>query len=239
MLAFVKTDIGLVREVNEDYYAFQPPQLFVVADGMGGHVAGEIASKLAVSSIVDYLATPFNEGQIEEHLTRAVHLANDRIYEQSQQGRQYLGMGTTVTACYVVGSRIYWAHVGDSRMYLLRGGELCQVTDDHSLVGELMRNGSITKAEAQVHPQRNILTRAVGTSSTVIVDSGFVEWAPDDRLLLCTDGLTGLVSEDKIAEIAGTAPLTQEKADQLVGQALSAGGYDNITVILAEYSGEE
>ena len=119
MLAFVKTDIGLVREVNEDHYAFQPPNLFVVADGMGGHVAGEIASKLAINTIVEYVHNQFDGEYIQKMLENAVQLANQHIYEQSQQGRQYLGMGTTVTACYIAGTTIFWAHVGDSRMYIL------------------------------------------------------------------------------------------------------------------------
>lgn len=240
MLAFVKTDIGLVREVNEDQFAFQPPNLFVVADGMGGHVAGEIASKLAVTTIAQYIKEHFDGEHIEQMLEEAVHLANQHIYERSQQGRQYLGMGTTVTACYVVDNLLYWAHVGDSRMYLLQGSELKQITDDHSLVGELLRNGTITKAEAAVHPQRNILTRAVGTSSKILVDSGHLEWKKTDVMLLCTDGLSGLVAEDKISELLIAAREDGQSAIEcLVQQALTAGGHDNITVILAHYTGED
>lgn len=239
MLAFVKTDIGLVREVNEDHYAFEPPHLFVVADGMGGHVAGEIASKLAISTIIEYVQQQFDGEHIQKMLESAVHLANQHIYERSQQGRQYLGMGTTVTACYVAGSSIYWAHVGDSRMYLLHDKMLRQITDDHSLVGELLRNGTITKEEAAVHPQRNILTRAVGTSSKILVDSGQFNWDMTDVLLLCTDGLSGLVGEDQIITLLEQSRLDgQASIDSLVQQALDAGGYDNITTILVHYTGE-
>ncbi|MDU2066296.1 MAG: Stp1/IreP family PP2C-type Ser/Thr phosphatase [Sporomusaceae bacterium] len=238
MLAFVKTDIGLVREVNEDHYAFEPPELLVVADGMGGHVAGEIASQLAISTIVEYLRQPFAANKTQQELEKALHLANEKIYERSQQGRQYLGMGTTVTACYILGQKIYWAHVGDSRMYLMQQGLLRQVTEDHSLVGELLRQGSITKAEADVHPQRNILTRAVGTSSKILVDSGCAQWEPSDYLLLCTDGLTGLVSETAIAQMISTESISQNTVDSLVQAALTAGGYDNVTVILAQNEGE-
>ncbi len=239
MLAFVKTDIGLVREVNEDHYAFKPPSLFIVADGMGGHVAGEIASKLAVDTMIEYIDQQPVDENIQIMLGNAVQLANQHIFERSQQGRQYLGMGTTVTACYVTDNKLYWAHVGDSRMYLLHGNELRQITDDHSLVGELLRNGTITKAEATVHPQRNILTRAVGTSSKILVDSGHLEWEKTDVLLLCTDGLSGLVGEDQIISLLKSARLDGQAAvNRLVQQALDAGGYDNITVILAHYTGE-
>jgi len=239
VLAFVKTDIGLVREVNEDHYAFQPPNLFVVADGMGGHVAGEIASKLAINTIVEYVHNQFDGEYIQKMLENAVQLANQHIYEQSQQGRQYLGMGTTVTACYIAGTTIFWAHVGDSRMYILSDAVLRQITDDHSLVGELLRNGSITKAEAAVHPQRNILTRAVGTSSKILVDSGQLTWKSEDVLLLCTDGLSGLVSEEQIKSLLEQSRLNGQAAvDSLLQQALDAGGHDNITMILAHCTGE-
>lgn len=239
MLAFVKTDIGLVREMNEDHYAFQPPNLFVVADGMGGHVAGEIASKLAISAIVEYVNDQFDAEHIQKMLENAVHVANQQIYDRSQQGRQYLGMGTTVTACYVVDTSIYWAHVGDSRMYILHDKNLSQITDDHSLVGELLRNGTISKEEAAVHPQRNILTRAVGTSSKILVDSGKLSWGMEDVLLLCTDGLSALVGEDQISTLLAQSRFDgQVVVDSLVQQALDAGGYDNITTILAHYTGE-
>jgi protein phosphatase len=239
VLAFVKTDIGLVREVNEDQYVFQPPHLFVVADGMGGHVAGEIASTLAVNTIVEYVHDQFDEEHIQTMLESAVHLANQHIYERSQQGRQYLGMGTTVTACYVVDTTIYWAHVGDSRMYILHDNKLRQITDDHSLVGELLRNGTITKEEAAVHPQRNILTRAVGTSSKILVDSGTFNWEITDVLLLCTDGLSGLVEEAQLSTLLEQSRLDGQAAiDSLIQRALDAGGYDNITTILVHYSGE-
>jgi len=172
-------------------------------------------------------------------LENAVQLANQHIYEQSQQGRQYLGMGTTVTACYIVGTTIFWAHVGDSRMYILSDIVLRQITDDHSLVGELLRNGSITKAEAAVHPQRNILTRAVGTSSKILVDSGQLTWKSEDVLLLCTDGLSGLVSEEQIRLQLEQSRLNGQAAvDSLLQQALDAGGHDNITMILAHCTGE-
>jgi len=232
--AFAKSDIGRVRESNEDSFLCLSP-LFVVADGMGGHVAGEIASKMATDIIKrciiknEYLKDPALA------LAEAVGDANTEVYRLSQENDQYAGMGTTVTAAYFDDNKIYWCHVGDSRIYLIRDNQLTQITPDHSLVGELVRSGNITPEEALIHPQRNILTRAVGTGETVSSESGIIDCLPGDMLLLCTDGLTNMVREEKILEVIRIADKDSALAlETLVQLANSAGGVDNITAILVQ-----
>ena len=235
MLAFAQSDIGMVRKTNEDSYVFSPPHLFVVADGMGGHVAGEIASNLGASTIQEYIKKSEQPSDWEQTLKEAIIQANAIIYQMSQSKSECLGMGTTVTAVYADSTEICWSHVGDSRLYLIRENELNQITSDHSLVWELMQSGSITSAEAQVHPHRNILTRAVGTSDIICVDSGKFSWQPGDSLLLCTDGLTNMLSEETILQICSQLDNPQTIVNTLVEQARQAGGYDNITAILIQY----
>lgn len=233
MLAHVISDIGLVRETNEDSYICDPPHLFIVADGMGGHVAGEIASKLAINTVNSYIQEHAGKDNLDILLKEAIIQANTSIYQMALSKEEFSGMGTTVTASYIDGETIYWGHVGDSRMYLFRNGKLNQLTNDHSLVWELVQSGNITRDEAHVHPKRNMLTRAVGTSCLITVDTGFVTWRPGDVILLCTDGLTNMVSEQEICTLmqqkdCDTASLVR----QLVDRAKGAGGFDNITVIL-------
>ncbi len=235
MLAFAQTDIGMVRKTNEDSYAFLPPQLFVVADGMGGHVAGEIASNLGVTTIEEYIKKIAPPADWQQILKDAISKANSIIYQMSQAKSECAGMGTTVTAIYADNTQIHWGHVGDSRLYLIKENQLQQITSDHSLVWELVQSGSITSAEAQVHPHRNILTRAVGTSDTLTVDSGRFSWQPGDSLLLCTDGLTNMLSEETILAICTQSAPPQTIVNTLVEQAKQAGGYDNITAVLVQY----
>lgn len=233
MLAHVISDIGLVRETNEDSYICDPPHLFIVADGMGGHVAGEIASKLAISTVNAYIQEHVGKDNLEILLKDAIIQANTSIYQMALSKEEFSGMGTTVTASYIDGDIIYWGHVGDSRMYLLRNGKLNQLTNDHSLVWELVQSGNITRDEAYVHPKRNLLTRAVGTSCLITVDTGFVQWKPGDIVLMCTDGLTNMVSEQNICTLMQRTDCEISSiVEQLVNQAKDAGGFDNITVIL-------
>ncbi|MBP2658884.1 MAG: protein serine/threonine phosphatase [Firmicutes bacterium] len=233
MLAHVISDIGLVRETNEDSYICDPPHLFIVADGMGGHVAGEIASKLAISTVNGYIQEHVGKDNLEILLKDAIIQANTSIYQMALSKEEFSGMGTTVTASYIDGDTIYWGHVGDSRMYLLRNGKLNQLTNDHSLVWELVQSGNITRDEAYVHPKRNLLTRAVGTSCLITVDTGFVQWKPGDIVLMCTDGLTNMVSEQNICTLMQRKDCEISSiVEQLVNQAKDAGGFDNITVIL-------
>jgi serine/threonine protein phosphatase PrpC len=235
MLAFAQTDIGMVRKTNEDSYVFLPPQLFVVADGMGGHVAGEIASNLGVTTIEEYIKKITPPTDWQQILKDAIIKANSIIYQMSQSKSECAGMGTTVTAIYADNTQIHWGHVGDSRLYLIKENQLQQITSDHSLVWELVQSGSITSDEAQVHPHRNILTRAVGTSDTLTVDSGRFSWQPGDSLLLCTDGLTNMLSEETILAICIQSASPQTIVNTLVEQAKQAGGYDNITAVLVQY----
>ena len=227
------SDIGLVRGTNEDSYICEPPHLFVVADGMGGHAAGEIASRLAASTVSRYIGENAGANNYEELLKQAIIQANTSIYQLSQSKEDFNGMGTTVTAVYVDGDTIYWGHVGDSRIYLLRNKEFSQLTNDHSLVWELVQSGNITKEEAQIHPKRNMLTRAVGTSCLIKIDTGVIVWESGDIILMCTDGLTNMVSEQDIYKFINNHQGDFESIlDQLVVHAKNAGGFDNITAIL-------
>lgn len=234
MLANAKTDIGLVRQANEDSYACVDPSLYMVADGMGGHVAGEIASGLVVQTVKDFIREAEGKTDIDETVLReAIAAANGAILQRVQEHQEYSGMGTTISLVYFKSGICFWAHVGDSRIYLYRGGCLSQQTQDHSLVWNLVANGSITAAEAALHPQKNLLTRAVGVDASLEVDTGSFLVCPGDKVLLCSDGLTNMVNDDKIKEIIETVP-TGAAAAALVKAALEAGGIDNITAIMIE-----
>ncbi|WP_378952148.1 Stp1/IreP family PP2C-type Ser/Thr phosphatase [Pelosinus sp. sgz500959] len=233
MLVHVMSDIGLVRATNEDSYICEPPHLFVVADGMGGHLAGEIASKLAVTTISRYIKENDGKFKDEELLRQAMTQANTSVYQLSLSKEEFNGMGTTVTAVYMENNKIFWGHVGDSRIYLLRNGEFSQITNDHSLVWELVQSGNITKEEAKIHPKRNMLTRAVGTSCLIKIDTGVIALESEDIILMCTDGLTNMVSHQDIYNLLKNSQDDLECiTNQLVVNAKNAGGSDNITVIL-------
>lgn len=231
MLAHALSDIGKVRETNEDSYVCQSP-LFVVADGMGGHVAGEVASRMAAEAVRAIVASATGGKEPTALLSEAITAANEQVYRLAQEDSERAGMGTTLTAAFVEGSVLYWGHVGDSRLYLLRAGELSQVSEDHSLVSELVKKGSITAEEALLHPHRNILTRAVGTSDRVKVDTGSFALADGDTVLLCTDGLTNMVTDGDIAAALSRDGDGAALLAQLVAKANEAGGLDNITAIL-------
>jgi PPM family protein phosphatase len=219
------TDIGLVREGNEDSYLVEDP-LFVVADGMGGHRGGEVASRLAIQTIEGM----FRRG--EGALSEQVQQANRAVFERSSADRSVAGMGTTLTAALVEGDRARLAHVGDSRAYLLRDGELRMLTEDHTLVQEMVQQGEITPAEAERHPQRSVVTRALGIDASVPVDEVIVDLRPGDRLLICSDGLTGMVGDAAIADVLRREADPQRAAEALVKAANRGGGVDNTTVIV-------
>ncbi|MGH2636547.1 MAG: Stp1/IreP family PP2C-type Ser/Thr phosphatase [Actinomycetota bacterium] len=221
------SDIGQVREGNEDSFLVLDP-LFAVADGMGGHRGGEVASNLALETIERLFSA--NEGS----LTEQVELANRAVFERSQADREVSGMGTTLTAVVVRDAEARLAHVGDSRAYLLRGGELHLLTKDHTLVHRMVEEGEITEEEAETHPHRSILTRALGVDGGVQVDEGIVELRDGDRLLLCTDGLTGMVSDAQIKVLLEETRDPQEAAKRLVTAANRAGGVDNITAVILD-----
>jgi serine/threonine protein phosphatase PrpC len=229
----VATDIGRVRERNEDSYLVEPP-LYAVADGMGGARGGAVASSLALDKVEEQFRSS------KESLAELIHSANRVVFERSISDRKVSGMGTTLTVATVDDQGAHLGHVGDSRAYLLRGGALRQLTDDHTLVNRMVKAGEITQEEAGVHPHRNVLTRSVGTEPEVVVDEQDIPLIDGDRLLLCSDGLTGMVTEPQIQAILETTPDPQEAADRLIKAANRAGGIDNITVVILDiHEGEE
>jgi protein phosphatase len=225
---YAGTDTGRQRRANEDSLLARSP-LFVVADGMGGAQAGEVASRIAVESFRHGLD---DASQPEAALATLALAANSRIHELSHSDAEHAGMGTTLTAVYVGDREVAIAHVGDSRAYCLREGELLRLTDDHSLVDELMRQGRLTPAEAVEHPQRSVITRALGPEGTVEVDTRSFRARPGDVYLLCSDGLTTMVSEQEIAEALRSQPRLRDAGEALIAAANDAGGRDNITVVL-------
>lgn len=232
------TDRGLVREINEDAYLAEPP-LFAVADGLGGHQAGEIASKLALKIIKNHLQRKITETEIlKKELIQGVKKANQAIYQASKKESRFEGMGTTLTLVYYLKPTLFIAHVGDSRAYLFRRGKIFQLTEDHSVVRELIKRGEILEEEALTHPLRGALTQAVGTNSQIHVDLLSLLLKAKDRLLLATDGLTSHLSEKEIAQIVLGKEL-EEATYLLVEKAKEKGGYDNITVILIDFEEED
>jgi PPM family protein phosphatase len=239
ILAAGVTDTGQVRPANEDAYLVGE-SVFAVADGMGGHLAGEVASATALQPIEALDGRVFPEAtEAVTALREAVVAANAQVSKMAADEPSYRGMGTTLTATMVEGRRIHIAHVGDSRAYLLRNGHFSQLTDDHTLVQHLVDEGQITREEAATHPQRSIITRAIGVSREVDVDSMSLDLEPGDQLLLCSDGLTGVV-EDEIIESELTPDVEpQEAIERLVERANAAGGPDNITIVLLRVALEE
>ena len=240
------TDVGRKRQGNEDaVVALMPPDapesvdaVFAVADGMGGHEAGEVASAIVVRTLVEKFGpgSPFHGGGPApgaDDLRRAVQEANDTIVSEAQGDKK--GMGTTATAGIIEGSRLHLAHVGDSRAYMLRGGRLYMITQDHSWVAEQVRAGALKPDEAATHPRRNLLTRALGTSGHVEVDAQTIPLEQNDLILLCSDGLYGVVPDEKIREELLRTPDLQAVCDHLVAEANRMGGPDNITVLVAQY----
>lgn len=236
-----RSEVGCVRPVNEDRAVVFPDvngyTLAVVADGMGGHQAGETASQMAIEGILEELRKlerGNSSGEWEAAISQAIEHANGNIYRYASEHEEYHGMGTTVVAAVANYDTLVIGHIGDSRAYLISGETISQLTEDHSLVNELVRNGQITADEAQSHPRRNVLTRALGTDFQVQADIRSFSWKPGDIVLLCSDGLSGLVKEELLLEILRTADDLDRKVNRLVEQALEAGGDDNVTVVLIE-----
>jgi PPM family protein phosphatase len=241
----IKTDLGNVRTNNEDAAVFlrvadeniirQKGCLLIVADGMGGHNAGEIASKMAVDIISQEYFKPGTETSHEKMLKKAFSSANKKIYASGSSGNMTRGMGTTCTAVVIAGPEIYYAHAGDSRAYLYKDNSLLRITEDHTYVQELVNNGDITIGEAQTHPERNILTNAMGTKPDLRVDTGKcpASFDPHDRILVCSDGLYDYFSDAELTQILQKGSLEQV-ADYFIAEAKKRGGKDNITVALAE-----
>jgi serine/threonine protein phosphatase PrpC len=230
------TDIGKVREINQDCYAVVPERgVFIVADGMGGHAAGEKASQTAVQIIRDRLLS-INDGEYGGSLLgvlqASIQEANREIISSSLEDASMRGMGTTATVVMTRSDQLYVGHVGDSRAYLVRNRRIDQITDDHSIVAQLVRARAITPQEAARHPYRNVITRCLGMQADVEADTQQRELRVGDRLLICSDGLSGLVSDDEMLQALLNSTDPQTTCQELVNLALERGGSDNITVVL-------
>ncbi|HSK22146.1 MAG TPA: Stp1/IreP family PP2C-type Ser/Thr phosphatase [Egicoccus sp.] len=232
------TDVGRVRTGNEDAFLIAE-SVFAVADGMGGHLAGEIASAKALEPVEALDGKVFGDsGDADAALRAAVIEANDIVSQMADDEPAYRGMGTTLTAAMLEGTRLHLAHVGDSRAYLLRGGRFEQLTDDHTLVQHLIDEGQITREEAASHPQRSIITRAIGVSHDVEVDSMTIEIEPGDQVLLCSDGLTGVLDDGHIAQELASGDDDRKVIGRLIEAANQRGGPDNITVVILRCEAE-
>jgi len=229
------SDVGVVREQNEDSYLASSP-LFAVADGMGGHQGGEVASQLALERVEEL----HRDGERPD-LGETVHGANQAVLERAAGDEALSGMGTTLTLLRMEGTGFRLAHVGDSRAYRLRDGELEMLTEDHTLVNRMVQEGKLTEDEARIHPHRSILTRALGVETDLQVDLAVIDAEPGDRVLLCSDGLTGVVGDERIKAVLQEESDPQAACDVLVAEAIEAGGPDNVTVVVLDFleNGEE
>ena len=237
MNIFSATDIGQKRKMNQDYLYTSGgsvgnlPNLFIVADGMGGHNAGDFASRYGVSVMVETIKRDRNYNPVKI-MRNGMEAANREVLAQSRQDSSMAGMGTTMVACTVVGGYVYVANVGDSRLYVA-GDDLLQITQDHSLIAEMVRLGELTPEEGRHHPDKNIITRAIGTSDEVRIDFFDMKLESGNQILMCSDGLTNMVEDDRIFEILRGRE-TDDVARALVDEANLNGGKDNIAVIVVE-----
>ncbi|MCC6095692.1 MAG: Stp1/IreP family PP2C-type Ser/Thr phosphatase [Bilifractor sp.] len=238
MKVFSATDIGQKRHMNQDfiYTSEKPvgnlPNLFVVADGMGGHNAGDFASRYGVSVLVETVRKDKNFNPVKV-MRNAIEAANREVFSQSRSDAAMAGMGTTMVVCTVVGGYAYIANVGDSRLYLAGRDTMTQITQDHSLIAEMVRLGELTPEEGRNHPDKNIITRAVGTNEEVKIDFFDVKLETGDQIMMCSDGLSNMVEDQRIYEILKGKD-TEDKAQVLVDEANANGGKDNIAVIVVE-----
>lgn len=238
----VQTDVGHKRNTNQDYAGIfnneMKAPLVVLADGMGGHQAGDIASQIAVQ----YIGENWQNNKIttekatKNWLIEKSQEANEKIFQKGQSHSKYLGMGTTLVGAFLLDHSFILANIGDSRAYLIREKEICQLTEDHSLVNELVKSGEITKEMAINHPRKNILVRSLGMPGKIEVDIANHKWQSNDYLLLCSDGLTNMISEEEILKIIQSNQTLDEITNQLIASANEAGGLDNITVLLVHFN---
>jgi len=245
-----QTDVGRKRNHNEDSFAVFPDLgLYIVADGMGGHASGEVASKMAIDTLYDFFVAtgddpertwPYkmdrSKGYEENRLVTGIKLCNLRIFEQAQKNAKQRGMGTTLASVFAVQDGYYVAHVGDSRCYRIRGTQIDQLTEDHSLLNDYKKMKRLTEEEIANFPHKNVIVRALGMKDTVKVDTLFEQPASGDVILLCSDGLSGPVSDDEIRDIAMRYQDLTELAEQLIQAANARGGPDNITCVLARWT---
>lgn len=247
IVAFGSTHVGRVRATNQDAYSIdeidERSLIAVVADGMGGHKGGEVAAELAVHTICEaFVSLPINPDHLRERLDRAILAADDIIRVRGMaEPEELFGMGTTCVVSVAVGSSICWAHVGDSRIYLQGQNppRLEQLTRDHSRVQELIDSGTITAEAARVHPERNVITQALGATVPVVVEhaKALFELGPQERILLCSDGLSGMITDAEIHELLADQSDHQKAVRTLIRAALDAGGTDNITALILGWSG--
>lgn len=242
MLTALKTDTGKIRQHNEDdagiFKGKDEFVLAVVADGMGGNLAGDVASKMAVKAMGEKWneaeTIPTAPSDCEKWLIEQILSVNSKIYDHAQAHEECQGMGTTIVCALFTGKTVSVAHIGDSRCYLLQDGDFVQVTEDHSLVNELVRTGEISREDAEHHPRKNVLTKALGTDQSVSIDTRSFDIEPGDKLLLCSDGLTNKVEGTELKDILQSDSAPQEKVNLLVDKANQNGGEDNITAVLLE-----
>ncbi|WP_028263628.1 Stp1/IreP family PP2C-type Ser/Thr phosphatase [Atopobium fossor] len=228
-----RSDVGLIREHNEDSFLVHAP-LFCVCDGMGGHAAGEVASAIAVRSIAEHAPAVADDIL----LGASIELANTAIIDGATQGVGRPGMGCTATATIIENNRLAIAHVGDSRLYILHEGTLVRVTHDHSFVEELVDAGEITADEARTHPSRSVITRALGSDPNMYADHFTLDIEKGDRIIICSDGLSSMVTDSTIEDLAVSSATPQQAADNLVAEALAEGGHDNVTVIVVDVTND-
>ena len=244
MEAYALTDTGRVRYMNQDYIYSSPekvgslPNLFLVADGMGGHKAGDYASRYTVENLVVYLNRQ-GQGSPVMQLKTGIQAVNERLYEESRSREELRGMGCTLVAAVAEADTLYVANVGDSRLYVVNEKEIRQITQDHSLVEEMVRFGGLSREQARRHPDRNIITRAVGAEDDLKVDCFFVPLQEGDKVLLCSDGLTSMLEDEEIRRILESGEDTETCAQALVEAANNHGGRDNIAVIIIEPFSDE
>lgn len=242
MIVSARSNIGLSRESNQDifYYSLEPGlPLFLVGDGMGGHLAGELASNLAKEEILRYFTKenkrPGSEREAKDLVKKSIESANTKVYLKSLESSDYKGMGTTITLAYKFEDRLIIGQVGDSRAYLIRKDKIKKITEDHSYVNQLIKMGSISESEARTHPKRNVITRAVGSSSILEVDIYSQKTKDEDIILLCTDGLTTMLRDNEILEVFKEFTDLDKSCDELINRANLQGGLDNITVLAAKF----
>jgi len=238
MIMSAGTDKGIVRSVNQDSYCFcqEKTPYMAIADGMGGHKSGEIASKIAIECVQSFLTEDKikNSRNIKKCLTEAINAANDDIYKKSSQDEKFSGMGTTLVISYFKDNLAYIANVGDSRAYIIRDNKIEQITKDHSIVQELYESGKIKFSDMRNHPRKNYITRAVGTNTSVECDIFEVDLQKDDVIFLCSDGLTNMLEDEQILNVFLTTNSIDAFVSELIDKANEAGGHDNITVAIAK-----
>ena len=237
---FSRTDMGLMRKSNQDcVYTSDAPMgdllnIFIVADGMGGHAAGELASRVAVNTMLDCIRTS-SEKNPAVSIKKAVRAANSAVFARSLEDISREGMGTTIVACTFIDNVVQVVNVGDSRMYVISPRSIKQITVDHSLVEEMIRRGGLTREKARTHPDKNVITRAVGIKPDVEADNFSCILESGDTVLLCTDGLTNMVTDERIKQIVTGSSDVATAADKLINEANENGGLDNISVVLIKY----